>query len=162
MLCILNYFYLDEAIAIHLLLLKKIKTSLYFYYIHIANRKIEKKNYKLVILIIMSNMIGCHYNCEHANFVFLVRTVLHRDELNREYIQRYLFCSSKCLQKFKNKFIIEDENGCEYHRELLSYKYDPCYLQMKEKVDEYKKQRMQTKQSTVTNIEPLAKVARVD
>ncbi len=103
----------------------------------------------------------CHYNCTNTNYVFLVFKALHRNELNIEYIRTHLFCSSECLHRFKKECISEDENGCEYYNEISNSKYDFCYFQMKEKVDNYKKQRLLIKHSQV-NGEPPMKLARVN
>ena len=48
--------------------------------------------------------MSCHYKCQKNNFAFLIYKVLHRDSLNNEFVDNYLFCSYKCMQRFKKEY----------------------------------------------------------
>ncbi len=116
--------------------------------------------------------MACYYKCPVNNFVFLVRDVLQRDELNNEYTRSFLFCSTTCFNNFKKDLITEDENGYEYYNEVAFDKLNRCIVQMMEIVEQYKEKRRQIKMkenekiraepSYMPDVEPVTKLARLN
>ncbi len=116
--------------------------------------------------------MACYYKCPVNNFVFLVREVLQRDELNNEYTRSFLFCCTTCFNNFKKDLITEDENGYEYYNEVAFDRFDRCIWQMMENVNKYKEKRRRIKiniQERINNepsympdVEPISKASRLN
>jgi hypothetical protein len=82
--------------------------------------------------------MSCHFKCDNKNYVYLVYNVLNRNILNKEFVGRYLFCSTECMKRFEEECTYI-ENGYIYYKEIKDYPRDYCYQLMMEKVEQHKK-----------------------
>jgi hypothetical protein len=84
--------------------------------------------------------MACFFKCpDNKQYAYLSHTFLQKDSLGYEYTKLCIFCNQECLEKFRELYTTEDENGNDYINEIKDDTRNTCPLLMIDLVRECKK-----------------------